>query len=73
MTLVAEQTVHHGQWVGTRGINLLGRGRWSISPASNVGRGIDAGLKIAPKLVSIPTHIGELINPGDRFQESVAS
>ncbi|MFF7795326.1 putative T7SS-secreted protein [Streptomyces sp. NPDC007991] len=73
MTLVAEQTVHNGQWIGTRGLSLASRGRWSIDPMSNLGRGIDAGLKIAPKLVSIPTHVGELINPGDRFQESVAS
>ncbi|GAB2876715.1 hypothetical protein GCM10027074_50970 [Streptomyces deserti] len=73
MTLVAEQTVHNGQWLGTRGLSLASRGRWSIDPMSNLGRGIDAGIKIAPKLVSIPTHIGELVNPGDRFQEAVAS
>ncbi|MER8224074.1 putative T7SS-secreted protein [Streptomyces sp. NPDC094143] len=73
MTLVAEKTVHNGQWLGTRGWNLLNRGERAIDPMSNLGRGIDAGLKITPKLVSIPTHVGELINPGDRFQESVAS
>ncbi|MEU3849586.1 putative T7SS-secreted protein [Streptomyces sp. NPDC029554] len=73
MTLVAEKTVHNGQWLGTRGWNLLNRGERTIDPMSNLGRGIDAGLKIAPKLVSIPTHVGELINPGDRFHESVAS
>ncbi|MCK8435751.1 hypothetical protein G3I77_22865 [Streptomyces sp. D2-8] len=61
MTLVAEQTVHKGQWAGTRIINLAGGNRWSIDPMSNLGRGIDAGIKIAPKLVSIPTHIGELM------------
>jgi hypothetical protein len=73
MTLVAEQTVHNGQWLGTRGLSLASRGRWSIDPMSNLGRGIDAGLKIAPKLWSIPNHVGEIIHPGDRFQESVAS
>ncbi|MFE8960196.1 putative T7SS-secreted protein [Streptomyces iakyrus] len=73
MTLVAEQTVHNGQWLGTRGLKLASGNRWAIDPMSNLGRGIDAGIKIAPKLVSIPTHVGDLINPGDRFQESVAS
>ncbi|MFJ3665783.1 hypothetical protein ACIPSE_04945 [Streptomyces sp. NPDC090106] len=73
MTLVAEQTVHNGQWLGTRGLNLASRGRWAIDPMSDLGRGIDAGLKIAPKLVSIPQHIGDVINPGDRFDAAVAS
>lgn len=73
MTMVAEQTVHNGQWLGTRGLRLASGGRWSIDPMSNLGRGIDAGIKIAPKLWSIPTHIGDAIHPGDRFESAVAS
>jgi hypothetical protein len=73
MTMVAEQTVHNGQWLGTRGLSLASRGRWAIDPMSNLGRGIDAGIKIAPKLWSIPTHLGDAIHPGDRFESAVAS
>ncbi|MET7357651.1 enoyl-CoA hydratase/isomerase family protein [Streptomyces sp. NPDC005562] len=69
MSLVAEQTVRNGQWIGTRGIP----GLKNIDSMSNWGRGIDAAIKIAPKAFSIPDHIGEMTNPGDRLQQSAAA
>ncbi|MFE6161950.1 enoyl-CoA hydratase/isomerase family protein [Streptomyces sp. NPDC056486] len=69
MSLVAEQTVRNGQWIGTRGIP----GLKNIDSMSNLGRGIDAAIKIAPKAWSIPNHIGEMTSPGDRLQESAAA
>lgn len=69
MSLVAEQTVRNGQWIGTRGIP----GLKNIDSMSNLGRGIDAAIKIAPKGWSIPNHIGEMTSPGDRLQESAAA
>ncbi|MFE1440910.1 enoyl-CoA hydratase/isomerase family protein [Streptomyces sp. NPDC058739] len=38
-----------GQWLGTRGINTLFKG--SVDPLSGMGRAIDGGLKIAPKVL----------------------
>ncbi|MGW6532739.1 enoyl-CoA hydratase/isomerase family protein [Streptomyces venezuelae] len=69
MSLVAEKTVRNGQLLGTRGIPGLNK----IDSMSNLGRGIDAAIKIAPKAWSIPNHIGEMTNPGDRLQESAAA
>ncbi|MFI1755616.1 enoyl-CoA hydratase/isomerase family protein [Streptomyces sp. NPDC020571] len=48
---------HEGQWLGTKGINTLFKG--NLDPLSGVGRAIDGGLKIAPK---IGTHIGQAVS-----------
>ncbi|MET7696953.1 enoyl-CoA hydratase/isomerase family protein [Streptomyces sp. NPDC005485] len=69
ISLVAEQNVRNGQWIGTRGIPGLNK----IDSMSNLGRGIDAAIKIAPKAWSIPSHIGEMMHPGDRFHDSAAA
>ncbi|MYY85377.1 MULTISPECIES: enoyl-CoA hydratase/isomerase family protein [unclassified Streptomyces] len=69
MSLVAEKTVRNGQLLGTGGLP----GLKNIDSMSNLGRGIDAAIKIAPKTWSIPNHIGEMTSPGDRLQESAAA
>jgi hypothetical protein len=46
-----------GQWLGTRGINTLFKG--NMDPASGLGRAIDGGFKIAPK---VGTHIGQALS-----------
>ncbi|AOW88473.1 enoyl-CoA hydratase/isomerase family protein [Streptomyces olivaceus] len=48
---------HEGQWLGTKGINTFFKG--NMDPLSGVGRAIDGGLKIAPK---IGTHIGQAVS-----------
>lgn len=48
---------HEGQWLGTKGINTLFKG--NVDPLSGVGRAIDGGLKIAPK---VATHIGQAVS-----------
>ncbi|MGW7241678.1 enoyl-CoA hydratase/isomerase family protein [Streptomyces sp. NPDC054804] len=63
MSLVAENNIRSGQWLGTRGIPGLKK----IDSMSALGRGIDSAIKIAPKAFSIPSHIGDL---GDRFHDS---
>ncbi|MFG3100126.1 enoyl-CoA hydratase/isomerase family protein [Streptomyces sp. NPDC048182] len=45
---------HDGQWLGTKGINLLPKG--GVDPISGLGRAIDGGLKITPK---VATHLGQ--------------
>lgn len=71
--LVAEQNYAKGQWLGTRGLDLISKGKWAINPMSGLGRGIDAGIKIAPKLWSVPQHIGEALHPGDRFNQAATA
>ncbi|WP_234533854.1 enoyl-CoA hydratase/isomerase family protein [Streptomyces shenzhenensis] len=63
MSLVAENNIRNGQWLGTRGIPGLKK----IDSMSVLGRGIDSAIKIAPKAFTMPSHIGDL---GDRFHES---
>ncbi|MFH8973045.1 enoyl-CoA hydratase/isomerase family protein [Streptomyces sp. NPDC017890] len=48
---------HEGQWLGTKGINTLFKG--NMDPLSALGRTIDGGLKIAPK---IATPIGQVVS-----------
>lgn len=69
IALVAENNIRQGQFLGTRGIPGLKK----IDSMSGLGRGIDATLKILPKAFSIHSHVGEMMNPGDRFQESAAA
>ncbi|MCT9139732.1 WXG100 family type VII secretion target [Streptomyces violarus] len=46
-----------GQWLGTKGINTLFKG--NMDPISGLGRAIDGGFKIAPK---VGTHIGQALS-----------
>ncbi|WP_425540944.1 enoyl-CoA hydratase/isomerase family protein [Streptomyces coeruleorubidus] len=46
-----------GQWLGTRGINTLFKG--DMDPLSGLGRAIDGGFKIAPK---VGAHIGQALS-----------
>ncbi|MEU9447154.1 enoyl-CoA hydratase/isomerase family protein [Streptomyces sp. NPDC048277] len=69
INLVAENNIRRGQLLGTRGIPGLNK----IDSMSGLGRGIDATIKLLPKTFSIPSHIGEMMNPGDRFQESATA
>lgn len=73
MAGVANQGYYGGQWVGSRGLSMLTRSKVDLDPFGGAARALDAGLKIAPKVVSIPQHIGEAVNPGDRFNESAAA
>ncbi|MCH5676127.1 enoyl-CoA hydratase/isomerase family protein [Streptomyces gilvus] len=69
ISLLAEKNIRNGQLLGTGGIPGLKK----IDSMSNLGRGIDAAIKILPKAFSIPSHIGEMMNPGDRFQDSATA
>ncbi|MFF0591042.1 enoyl-CoA hydratase/isomerase family protein [Streptomyces sp. NPDC003781] len=48
---------HEGQWLGTKGINTFFKG--NMDPFSGLGRTVDAGLKIAPK---VATHITSAVS-----------
>ncbi|MET8011462.1 enoyl-CoA hydratase/isomerase family protein [Streptomyces sp. NPDC005271] len=60
---------HEGQWLGTKGLKLISGGKVQLNPLG-AGIALDGLGKIAPKIQSIPQHIGEAVNPGDRFQQS---
>ncbi|GAA3087577.1 hypothetical protein GCM10010449_08880 [Streptomyces rectiviolaceus] len=62
-----------GQLMGTKGWNLLAPERLAADPLGKMGRGIDATVKIAPKLWSIPQHVGEAVHLGDRLDQSATS
>ncbi|WP_405913067.1 enoyl-CoA hydratase/isomerase family protein [Streptomyces sp. NBC_00963] len=61
-----------GQTFGTKAWNILAPERMAVDPMGNLGRGIDATLKIAPKAWSIPQHIGEAVHLGDRLHHSTS-
>ena len=69
ISLLAEKNIRNGQLLGTGGIPGLKK----IDSMSKLGRGIDATIKILPKAFSIPSHVGEMMNPGDRFQDSATA
>jgi hypothetical protein len=61
--MIVEQAYKPGQLLGTKGLNMLGDGakifgkelpKFSIDAMSGLGRTIDAGIKIAPKLYFLP-------------------
>ncbi|MGW1216245.1 enoyl-CoA hydratase/isomerase family protein [Streptomyces sp. NPDC002499] len=54
---LASAGYHEGQWLGTKGINTLFNG--NVDPFSGLGRALDGGLKIAPK---VGTHIKDAIS-----------
>ncbi|MEO3766323.1 putative T7SS-secreted protein [Streptomyces sp. B8F3] len=68
MAGIAEAGYGQGQWIGTRGLSLISGGNVAIEPFSAGGRMLDSATKMAPKLVSIPQHLGVDVNIGDRFE-----
>ncbi|OON81366.1 putative T7SS-secreted protein [Streptomyces tsukubensis] len=66
MNLLAEKNIRNGQLLGTQAIP----GLKNIDSMSNLGRGIDAGIKIAPKVLSVPGHVHDL---GDQLHQSAAA
>ncbi|MFD0068903.1 hypothetical protein [Streptomyces sp. NPDC127574] len=70
---LAEAGYHQGQWVGTKGLKLVTGNRLSIDPEGALGITIDAAGKIGPKITTITQHIGEAVNPGDRFHAAATS
>ncbi|MEU5292624.1 enoyl-CoA hydratase/isomerase family protein [Streptomyces umbrinus] len=58
---------HEGQWLGSKGLNMIPG--VDISPLG-AGIAIDAGAKILPKITSIHQHVGEALFPGDQFEKS---
>ncbi|MBQ0848377.1 WXG100 family type VII secretion target [Streptomyces sp. NPDC057621] len=60
---------HEGQWLGSKGLNLLPG--VAINPLG-AGIAIDAGAKILPKVTSIHQHVGEALFPGDQFEKSAS-
>lgn len=67
---VSNGAYHQGQWLGTRGIKLLSFNKLSINALSGLSTGFDAGLKLIPKVISIPQHYGEAVHLGDRFHKA---
>ncbi|MGW3653309.1 WXG100 family type VII secretion target [Streptomyces sp. NPDC000878] len=64
---IANQGYHSGQWLGSKGANLIPG--VNINPLG-AGIAVDAGLKIFPKITSIHQHVGEALFPGDQFEKS---
>ncbi|MFG2347084.1 WXG100 family type VII secretion target [Streptomyces phaeochromogenes] len=58
---------HEGQWLGSKGLNMIPG--VNISPLG-AGIAIDAGAKIFPKITSIHQHVGDALFPGDQFEKS---
>jgi hypothetical protein len=73
MANLSNSTYHTGQLLGTKGLKRISFGKVAINPLSNLGRGIDATIKAAPKVFSVPQHIGEAIHPGDRFHQAATA
>ncbi|WP_329132949.1 hypothetical protein OG552_14540 [Streptomyces sp. NBC_01476] len=73
MANLSNTTYHAGQLLGTKGLKAITFGKVAINPLTNLGRGIDATVKGAPKIFSIPQHIGEAIHPGDRFHQAATA
>lgn len=61
---------HEGQWIGSKGLNMLPG--VNINPLG-AGIAMDAGLKIFPKIKPIHQHIGEALFPGDQFEKSASA
>ncbi|MFD9492471.1 enoyl-CoA hydratase/isomerase family protein [Streptomyces sp. NPDC060005] len=60
---------HEGQWMGSKGLNMVPG--VNINPMG-AGIAIDAGLKILPKIVPIHQHIGQALFPGDQFEKAAS-
>lgn len=66
---IANQGYHAGQWLGSKGANLIPG--VNINPLG-AGIAMDAGFKILPKITSIHDHVGEALFPGDQFAKSAS-
>ncbi|QEU93419.1 hypothetical protein [Streptomyces kanamyceticus] len=66
---IANQGYHAGQWLGSKGANLIPG--VNINPLG-AGIAMDAGLKIFPKITSIHQHVGDALFPGDQFEKSAS-
>ncbi|MEV8318998.1 enoyl-CoA hydratase/isomerase family protein [Streptomyces sp. NPDC059900] len=66
---IANQGYHAGQWLGSKGANIIPG--VNINPLG-AGIAMDAGLKIFPKIESIHQHVGEALFPGDQFEKSAS-
>jgi hypothetical protein len=76
--MIVEQAYRPGQLLGSKGLNMLGDGvkvfgkelpKFSIDAMSGLGRTIDAGIKVAPKLYFLPhgVHNDMEMNAGSPF------
>ncbi|GAA2117555.1 WXG100 family type VII secretion target [Streptomyces synnematoformans] len=65
---IAQKGYGDGQLIGTRGLSFVSRKHIDIDPLSVGGRMLDSGTKMAPKLVTLPQHLGTDVNIGDRFE-----
>jgi len=65
---IAQMGYGDGQLIGTKGLSALSFKKVAIDPFSAGGRSLDSGLKMAPKLVTVPQHLGVDVNIGDRFE-----
>ncbi|WP_263166175.1 putative T7SS-secreted protein [Streptomyces sp. SCSIO ZS0520] len=72
MAGISQAGYREGQFLGSKGWNMLPFGG-HVNPEGALARGIDAGMKIAPKGLSIPQHVGEALHPGDSFHESAGA
>ncbi|WP_028805087.1 hypothetical protein [Streptomyces sp. 142MFCol3.1] len=70
---LAEAGYHQGQWIGTKGLKLISGNRLALNPETPVGIALDAAGKIGPKITTITQHIGEAVNPGERFHDAATS
>ncbi|MBT2886624.1 WXG100 family type VII secretion target [Streptomyces albidoflavus] len=64
---LAEAGYHHGQWFGSRSLNLIPG--VNINPAG-AGIAIDGGLKLLPKVTAVPQHVGEAASLGDETERA---
>ncbi|MEV0847618.1 enoyl-CoA hydratase/isomerase family protein [Streptomyces sp. NPDC049954] len=70
---LAEAGYHQGQWIGTKGLKLITREKLAIDPEKGLGVAIDAAGKIGTKIPALVQHTGELLHPGDRFQQAAGA
>lgn len=79
---VAKRGYMEGQLVGTKSLKMLAESNpfglasplrnLNLDPIGNTARLIDGAIKIAPKTISIPQHIGAALNPGDHFEHAAS-
>ncbi|MEV6313848.1 putative T7SS-secreted protein [Streptomyces sp. NPDC051776] len=67
---LANAGYHEGQWLGSKGLNLIPK--VNINPLG-AGIAIDAGVKIFPKITSIHQHVGEALFPGEQLEKSASA
>ncbi|MEU6733933.1 putative T7SS-secreted protein [Streptomyces physcomitrii] len=68
MAGISQAGYREGQFIGSKGWNMLPFRH--ADPEGMRAMVVDAGMKIAPKGLSIPQHVGEALHPGDSFHQS---